>query len=128
MEKNQGSPYLIKEKQEYMKIIIPIIENYIAPRFDLAAEVIIAECSEGKVDGKPRTILLSRSSADELCGLIIKEAASLVICGGIEEGHYKYLTWKKVSVLDSVVGTFSEALTLACRNKLVSGQILSTTK
>ena len=107
-----------------MKILITIHLNSVAQRFDLASEVIIAD-QEG-LSNEPRTIIMSRPSAEELCNLIIKENIGVVICGGIEERHYKFLTWKKISVLDSVIGDYNQALVLAGNGKLSAGAILSS--
>lgn len=106
-----------------MKILITLRDTDIAPRFDLTTEVLIVE-SGGKEANKPRNILLPGPSADELCSLIIKEGVSLVICSGIEEAHYQYLVWKKINVIDKVIGPAFEALRLAKTGLLTPGAIL----
>ena len=107
-----------------MKILITIHLNSIAQRFDLSSEVLIANHDGKRIVEEPRTIILSRPSAEELCNLIIKENVEVVICGGIEERHYKFLTWKKIKVLDSVIGDYPQALESAGEGKLVEGTIL----
>jgi hypothetical protein len=107
-----------------MKILITIHANSIAQRFDLAPEVLIAIHDGKQLVGEPRTIILSRPSAEELCNLIIKEDIDTVICGGIEERHHKFLTWKKINVLDSVIGDYADALHLAGSGLLLAGTIL----
>lgn len=107
-----------------MKILLTLRDNDIAPRFDLTTEVLIVETDGGKQTGKPRNILLPGPSADELCSLIIKEGIALVICGGIEEAHFQYLVWKKITVIDKVIGTAAEALPLAKAGLLTSSAIL----
>jgi len=107
-----------------MKILITIHDNNVAARFDLTSEVLIALCENQQVLGTPRTILMTRPSAEELCSLIIKEGINIVICGGIEESHLQYLSWKKLQVIDSVIGTYSEALQAANAGFLKSGSIL----
>jgi len=107
-----------------MKILITIIGDNVAPRFDLTTEVLIATIDGRHSPGKPRTILMNRPSAEELCNLIIKEDISILICGGIEENNYKYLVWKKIQVIDSIIGPYREALDLAIENKLEGGAIL----
>jgi predicted Fe-Mo cluster-binding NifX family protein len=106
-----------------MKILVTLRDNDIAPRFDLTTEVLIVE-SGSKEASKPRNILLPGPSADELCSLIIKEGVSLVICGGIEEAHFQYLVWKKISVIDKVIGPAAESLRLAKAGQLTPGAIL----
>ncbi len=109
-----------------MKILITIQLNSVARRFDLASEVLIADHDGEKTIGRPRTIIMSRPSAEELCNLIIKENIDTVVCGGIEERHYKFLTWKKVTVLDSIIGDYAVALDLAGTGLLAAGSILAS--
>ncbi len=107
-----------------MKILLTLRDNVIAPRFDLTTEVLIVETANNLPLGKPRNILLPGPSADELCSLIIKEGVSLVVCGGIEESHFQYLTWKKIAVIDKVIGPLTEVLGLAANGSLKPGAIL----
>ncbi|MDO8945559.1 MAG: hypothetical protein Q7U88_00215 [Desulfocapsaceae bacterium] len=107
-----------------MKILITISGDNVAPRFDMVSELLIASYNPKGLTGKPRTILMAGPSPEDLCSLILKEDINIVICGGIEERHYKYLAWKKVAVFDSVIGPFNEVLDLAMKNKLRSGTIL----
>jgi predicted Fe-Mo cluster-binding NifX family protein len=109
-----------------MKILITLHNNDIAPRFDLTTEVLIARIVRGKISGEPRTILLPGPSSDELCSLAIKEEVSLVICGGIEDAHFQYLNWKKIEVIDRIIGSAKEALTLAIAKTLQPGAIIWT--
>lgn len=98
--------------------------NDIAPRFDLATEVLIARIVGGKISGEPRIILLPGPSSDELCSLAIKGEVSLIICGGIEDTHFKYLLWKKIKVIDRIIGPAKEALALAMAKNLQPGTII----
>jgi predicted Fe-Mo cluster-binding NifX family protein len=107
-----------------MKVLITIHNNSVAQRFDLASEVLIAVHDGKQVVGEPRTIIMSRPSAEELCNLIIKEDVDTVICGGIEERYCKFLVWKKINVLDSVIGDYAAALDMAGCGHLVSGAII----
>jgi predicted Fe-Mo cluster-binding NifX family protein len=58
--------------------------------------------------------------------MVLTEGVNAVICNGIEEEHYQYLTWKRVMVLDSVVGPWEKALKRYFEGKLHSGDILYT--
>lgn len=107
-----------------MNILIPIQQNDVAPRFDLSSEIVIAEIRGDKSISDPRILLLPRTSGDELCSLIVKENVSCVVCGGIEEAHFEYLLWKKVTVYDGIIGPYGEALEWVLDNRLRSGQIL----
>jgi predicted Fe-Mo cluster-binding NifX family protein len=106
------------------KIIITICENDIAPRFDLATEVLISSLDEDRSIEQNKTMVLAHASADDLCQLILNEGIGVVICGGIEQEFFEYLTWKKVQVLDSVMGPWELALELFRAGGLQPGAIL----
>ena len=106
------------------KILIPLHENDVAPRFDLAAEVLIIS-GVGDIGSRDqRTVVLPRASADQLCHLIITEGIQTVICSGIEDDYYQYLTWKRIEVIDSVIGSSQAALKSFVDGTLKSGHIL----
>jgi len=107
-----------------MKILITIEKNEVSPRFDLTSEILITETDGQKMAGEPRIILLPGTSGEDICGLAIKENIVLVICGGIEESHYDYLRWKKIKVIDGVIGPYDEAIHAARANTLKPGMIL----
>lgn len=107
-----------------MKILVTVNKAHISPRFDLTIEALIATCEEKRLITPFRTILLTRPSPEELCSLIMKENIDIVICGGIEEKHLKYLTWKKITVIHSVIGPYAEALNIAIDDTLEDGCIL----
>jgi len=92
------------------KLLIPLFEDQIAPRFDLATEVSIVTIGSDDHIIEKRTVVLPRASAEDLCHLILMEKIDTVICGGIEDEYYQFLKWKKVSVLDSVMGSCDEAI------------------
>jgi hypothetical protein len=85
------------------KILIPLFLNQIAPRFDLATNVCIIIIEDNLFQQK--TVVLPRPSAEELCYYILTEKIDTLICGGIEDEFYQYLIWKKVNVIDNVIGS-----------------------
>ena len=107
-----------------MKVLITIDKNEVAPRFDLAPDILIAEKDGKKQPVEPRILLLSSTSGEEICGLAIKENISLIICGGIEDNHYQYMMWKKIKVIDRIIGPYAVALKHAMTGKLEPGSIL----
>ena len=106
------------------KALITIIENEVAPRFDLATEVLIASLGEDGAIVDNKTMVLGRESAESLCELILAEGVHVVICGGIEGEFFDYLTWKKVQVLDSVMGPWERAFDRIRAGTLKPGSIL----
>ncbi len=112
-----------------MKMLITIWGKDVAPRFDLASEVLMAgvEPETGEVKEK-KTLVLPVTSAEELCRFILSEGVELVVCGGIENEYYQFLVWKNVKVIDSVTGPHSKALVLAARGELEQGAILTGKK
>lgn len=106
------------------KVLITLFENDVAPRFDLATEVMITSLGEDGSITQSKTIVLAHPSAEDLCQLILTEEVDAVICGGIEEEFYDYLTWKKISVIDSVMGPYEDALDRFLEKDLQAGSIL----
>lgn len=106
------------------KVLITLKDHCVAPRFDLTAEVLIATVDPDRTIRSKRTFVLSHASAEDLCHLILTEQVGALICGGIEEEYYQYLTWKKVRVLDSVMGPWEQALVRWVDGTLQEGTIL----
>lgn len=107
-----------------MKILVTISENDVAPRFDVTTEVVISSEGDGGSPDQTRTIVLAHASAEDLCQLILNEGIQVVVCGGIEKEFFDYLTWKKVRVIDSVMGPWEPALAGARAGELKLGSIL----
>ena len=103
--------------------MVTIWDQLVAPRFDQATEVLVVDVVGGQV-AKPRTVLLAHASADELCELILMERADVLITGGIPRRYHEYLLWKKVEVLDSVMGPWEKALELLARGELTAETVL----
>ncbi len=106
------------------KLLIPLYGEEVAPRFDLAGEVLIVVLDEHNEIRDERIIVVSQASAEGLCHLILKEEIGAVICGGIEEEYYQYLKWKRVDLLDAVIGPWKAALTAWIEGTLSPGSIL----
>ena len=104
------------------KVLIPLYGNDVAPRFDLATDILITQFLDGKE--KEKIIVLPHSSSEELCHLIITENINTVICGGIEEEYYQYLVWKKINIMDSVIGSWKSVIKAFRTNELSSGSIV----
>ena len=107
------------------KITIPVHQKEIAPRFDLATEVLIILISGGSIVEEKKTIVLPRSSADELCHLLLSKNVNTLICGAIEDEYYQFLKWKEIQIFDSIVGNWSDAFKRWGEKKLACGDILS---
>jgi predicted Fe-Mo cluster-binding NifX family protein len=106
------------------KILITLYNNDVAPRFDLTTEVLISSPRRGGSADENKTIVLAHESTEDLCQLIVNEEVDVVICGGIEEAFFEYLTWKRVKVLDSVIGPWERILDRVRAGKLQAGAIL----
>jgi predicted Fe-Mo cluster-binding NifX family protein len=106
------------------KMLIVLQGDFVAQRFDLATELLIAEIDRGKLLGSPKTIIMERPGEEELCQMIIRSEISEVICGGIEETPYNFLVWKKVQIIDAVIGSWQAALDKAVAGDLLPREIL----
>ncbi len=102
-------------------ILITIWRDQVAPRFDLTSEVLIASLDPRGGLAHTKTVVLPTVSAEDLCHLILTEAITTLICGGIEEEYYQYLTWKKVRVIDFVIAPYAQALEFALSGRLEPG-------
>ncbi len=100
-----------------LKLLIPIADNDVAPRFDLAGEVLIVHIEGNKVLSK-RTIVMPHPSPEDLCAMLLRENIQVLVCNGIEEEYYQYLRWKKITVIDSVMSSYPEALEAYLENRL----------
>lgn len=107
-----------------MKTLFTLSGDFISSRFDQTQEVLVTTEKNGSLAEEPKTIILDKTSAEDLCNFIIMEEVSCLICGGIEEKHYKYLQWKKITVIDSIIGPYQQALELHLQKQLNSGTIL----
>ena len=106
------------------KILVTLHEDEVSPRFDLATEVLVAQLEKSGEVREQRTLVLARASAEALCELILSEGIDTVICGGIEGEYYDFLRWKKVQVIDSVMGPWHKALLRYREGNLESGSVL----
>lgn len=107
-----------------MKILITAQGDFVAQRFDLAAEVVIAVVDNGRLSGPPRTIIMDRPSSENLSNFIMEENIGVVICGGIEERNYQFLSWKKVRIIDFVIGDITTVLDNFLAGTLQPGDII----
>lgn len=105
------------------KLLIPLMNDEVAPRFDLATDVMLVRLSLND-DIEERIIVLPQASADDLCALGTAEKVDAVICGGIDEEHYQYLKWKGIDVLDDVIGPVDKIVEHYRKGNLKSGMYL----
>ena len=110
------------------KILLLIEQEWIAPRFDLCQEILIAQVHQGELVEPPRNILLGKSTAEKLFDFILKENCSELICGAIQESHYSFLQWKKIAVADFVVGQWQQILDQALLQPLPARSIFHPLK
>ncbi len=73
------------------KILVPLIGDDVAPRFDLAPEALIALVDDNGIITEDRTIILDEASAETLCKLVLTEKVDIVVCCGIEDEYYSTL-------------------------------------
>lgn len=106
------------------KLLITIWRDQVAPRFDLTSEVLIVTVDSTGEVLQTKTVVLPTVSAEDLCHMILTEGITMVICGGIEEEYFQYLTWKNVKVIDSVIAPYERALEFARIGGLEPGVIL----
>jgi predicted Fe-Mo cluster-binding NifX family protein len=106
------------------KVLVTVLGDQVAPRFDMAKEIVIFRLNDDGEVSEERTMVLHHSSPEDLCQLIVSEDVHTVVCGGIEEEYYQYLTWKKLDVYDSVIGSSANVISRLRDNTLECGMIL----
>lgn len=107
------------------KILIPIMDNDLAHRFDLTSDALIVSITrETSVMGKieEKVIVLETPSAEAMCRLAVTEAVQTVICSGIEKEFFDFLEWKGIHVLDDICGPVDAILEAFLAGRLASGQ------
>lgn len=107
------------------KLLIALHGQDVAPRFDLTGEVLIVSADEKGRNREKKQVVLPQISAEKLCHLILTEGIQAVICGGIEEEYYQYLTWKRVRVYDAVIGRAETAMKRFFADALKPGDIVN---
>jgi predicted Fe-Mo cluster-binding NifX family protein len=122
--KDEAARDRLKQAGRGASVLVPLLGDAVAPRFDLATEVLIARVQDGRFTSEPRVVLLPGPSADELCSLVLDEGITDVVCGGIEDSHYQYLAWKKVRVVDRVIGSWEGVLRRFLANELRPGTVV----
>jgi predicted Fe-Mo cluster-binding NifX family protein len=106
------------------KILIPLLNDNVAPRFDLATDVLILRSDAAGTAPERKLLILPQASAERLCQLVLAEGVATVVCGGIEAEHFDYLIWKHVRVIDNVIGSAKAVLARLERGRLDSGDVL----
>ncbi|AGW12453.1 NifB/NifX family molybdenum-iron cluster-binding protein [Megalodesulfovibrio gigas] len=112
------------------RMLIPLAGRDVAPRFDAALAVLLVDVPEVADASAPggecvtETIVLPRASADELCEFILAHGVAVVVVNGIPEDHYHYLRWKRVDVIDDIMGPADEAVRRYVAGTLQAGAML----
>ncbi len=106
------------------KILVALRGDEVANRFDMAPEVWIAAYGPEEGFWGERTVVLPQASAEQLCQLVVSEGVDTLVCGGIEQEYYEYLTWKKVRVIDFVVGSLEDVKRAVWEGTLEPGAVL----
>lgn len=106
------------------RVLITVSKDEIAPRFDLTTEALLLNISETGEILQRKTFLLAHASGDELCDLALSRDIGTIVCGGIEDEYYHYLRWKRIDVIDSVMGPLDLVVSRLAAGLLKSGDIL----
>ncbi|RQD64707.1 MAG: dinitrogenase iron-molybdenum cofactor biosynthesis protein [Desulfonatronovibrio sp. MSAO_Bac4] len=108
---------------ENIRALVTVHDHNISPRFDHTLEVLIVEkSSDGRIVDR-KNLLLSEPSAEEVCNIVQTESVRDVICGGLDEEFYQYLTWKKITVYDNIIGPVDSVLNAWQKNRLKQDKI-----
>ncbi len=109
------------------KVLITICRQEIAPRFDMTSEVLITSVTENITnleECKLKHLILAHTSSKELCDIIISQDIAKVVCGGIEEDYFHYLRWKRIEVINNVMGQTDDVIKKLLLGELQAGNCL----
>lgn len=104
-------------------VLIPLFRDDVAPRFDRACEALLVSWDALGAEVSRATVILARPSAEEMCRLAERERVTTVVTGGVEDEYYQYLRWKKIDVLDNVMGPAEAALAALKSGSLNAGDV-----
>ena len=107
------------------KILLPLFNNELAPRFDLAVDVLILSVTrETSVMGKiqEKVTVLETPSGEAMCRLAVTEGVQTVITAGIEKEFFDFLEWKGIRVVDNICGQVDTIIEAHLGGKLAQGQ------
>ena len=107
------------------KILIPLIGNELAPRFDIALEVLIVSVTRetsamGKIDEK--VVILDTPSSEAMYRMVMSENIKTIICSGIEKEIFDFLRRKRIRIIDNVCGPVDTVLEAYLMGNLSQGQ------
>ncbi len=108
------------------RVLITVARDEIAPRFDLTTEALLMNIAESGEIVMRKSFLLAHASGDELCDLALSRDIGTIVCGAIEDEYYHYLRWKRIEVIDSVMGPVETIVARLASGALKSGDILYT--
>ncbi len=106
------------------KILIPLRDNDVAPRFDLATDVLIVTLirkTKALDTVREKVVVLDHASPETMCRLAISESIQTVICAGIESEYHDFLEWKGAKVMDDICGPVDTVLESYLAGKLSPG-------
>jgi hypothetical protein len=106
------------------RVLIAIARDEVAPRFDLTKEALLLSISESGEIVQKKSFLLADASGDELCDLALSRDVGTIVCGGIEDEYFHYLRWKRIEVIDSVMGPLERVIPRLAAGGLKAGDIL----
>jgi hypothetical protein len=106
------------------RILITVARDEVAPRFDLTTEALLLNISDAGDVVSRKSFLLAHASGDELCDLALSRDIGTIVCGGIEDEYYHYLRWKRIDIIDSVMGPLDLVVSKLAAGLLKSGDIL----
>ena len=106
------------------RVLVTVAKDEVASRFDLTTVVLFLTISEGGEIVLGKSFLLAYASGDELCDLALSRDIGTIVCGGIEDEYFHYLRWKRIDVIDSVMGPVERVVSRLAEGTLKAGDIL----
>jgi len=86
-----------------MNVAIPIYEDIVSPRFDIATELLIMTSENSKIQSEKR-ISIQGFHPLQILKAIIEEKINVVLCGGVNGFCLRFLGCNGIDVIPGLVG------------------------
>lgn len=107
-----------------MKIAICQLKGRVSPRFNHSAEIVTVVIENGRILEK-KIVGLSVLEPFELAEFLTGLDVEGVICGGVKEECRQMLRWKRIRLIDNVIGNVDAVLERFMKGELQPGDIVN---
>jgi predicted Fe-Mo cluster-binding NifX family protein len=115
------------DRQDSMRIAMPVFENRISPRFDCAPTLVLCDISGQRVTER-KEIFCDGWSDIERISKLKEMGVDTLICGGLPNHLQGILKNNGVNIIPWVAGNSDEILDLFLQGRLNTGMVIGPEK